>query len=547
MMNHSGQKLLIVDDEPTIADGLRMMFRERKELGLAVEAAYSSKDALLLFTAFRPDVVLLDIHIPGISGLELAGRMREIHPAVKIIFLTGYDYFEYAYKAIKQDAYDYILKTEGDDKVIAAVAAALDRIAYEQGLENQYVEAQARLATMLPVFRDHLLSALLAESSPDADAMSLTMNELGDSFMPDHPVLVLLGRNCSEQMSFTRKGLVQLTVEQILKAQLQPSPLQILSTSHREDILWFLVGRDSELGPPTVPMPLLEDIQGILAERTGCKLSFVLAKEAGSWMEIGRVYRSLQRTLALFDLCSQEGIATEGDRYPGESFTSEDEECAVVLRLLPRVELLRTHLQSGNLESFRNLLDEVCRVLSRIRNAYPLHTMELYLAAGKTLLGHLNETRLYSALPEDIDLTLLYTPTQMQSWVERAAYLNKLGRALCEAADTERRANAETTISRIKEYINQHLAADLSLNALGRATGFNPSYLSRMFKREVGIGVHDYITRCRIDLARSLLTHTKMKIYEISQKCGYDNTNYFIRNFKILEGLTPQEYRNRHA
>lgn len=546
-MNHSGQKLLIVDDEPTIADGLRMMFRERKELGLAVEAAYSSKDALLLFTAFRPDVVLLDIHIPGISGLELAGRMREIHPAVKIIFLTGYDYFEYAYKAIKQDAYDYILKTEGDDKVIAAVAAALDRIAYEQGLENQYVEAQARLATMLPVFRDHLLSALLAESSPDADAMSLTMNELGDSFMPDHPVLVLLGRNCSEQMSFTRKGLVQLTVEQILKAQLQPSPLQILSTSHREDILWFLVGRDSELGPPTVPMPLLEDIQGILAERTGCKLSFVLAKQPGSWMEIGRVYRSLQRTLALFDLCSQEGIATEGDRYPGESFTSEDEECAVVLRLLPRVELLRTHLQSGNLESFRNLLDEVCRVLSRIRNAYPLHTMELYLAAGKTLLGHLNETRLYSALPEDIDLTLLYTPTQMPSWVKRAAYLNKLGRALCEAADTERRANAETTISRIKEYINQHLAADLSLNALGRATGFNPSYLSRMFKREVGIGVHDYITRCRIDLARSLLTHTKMKIYEISQKCGYDNTNYFIRNFKILEGLTPQEYRNRHA
>ncbi|GIO83214.1 hypothetical protein J25TS5_01460 [Paenibacillus faecis] len=546
-MNHSGQKLLIVDDEPTIADGLRMMFRERKELGLAVEAAYSSKDALLLFTAFRPDVVLLDIHIPGISGLELAGRMREIHPAVKIIFLTGYDYFEYAYKAIKQDAYDYILKTEGDDKVIAAVAAALDRIAYEQGLENQYVEAQARLATMLPMFRDHLLSALLAESSPDADAMSLTMNELGDSFMPDHPVLVLLGRNCSEQMSFTRKGLVQLTVEQILKAQLQPSPLQILSTSHREDILWFLVGRDSELGPPTVPMPLLEDIQAILAERTGCKLSFVLAKQPGSWMEIGRVYRSLQRTLALFDLCSQEGIATEGDRYPGESFTSEDEECAVVLRLLPRVELLRTHLQSGNLESFRNLLDEVCRVLSRIRNAYPLHTMELYLAAGKTLLGHLNETRLYSALPEDIDLTLLYTPTQMPSWVERAAYLNKLGRALCEAADTERRANAETTISRIKEYINQHLAADLSLNALGRATGFNPSYLSRMFKREVGIGVHDYITRCRIDLARSLLTHTKMKIYEISQKCGYDNTNYFIRNFKILEGLTPQEYRNRHA
>ncbi|MDU5949835.1 MAG: helix-turn-helix transcriptional regulator [Paenibacillus macerans] len=87
----------------------------------------------------------------------------------------------------------------------------------------------------------------------------------------------------------------------------------------------------------------------------------------------------------------------------------------------------------------------------------------------------------------------------------------------------------------------------MSLNALGRATGFNPSYLSRIFKRDVGIGLHDYITRRRMELARSLLTHTKMKIYEVAQKCGYDNTNYFIRIFKLTVGLTPQEYRNRHA
>ncbi|CAM4499974.1 MAG: response regulator [Paenibacillus macerans] len=545
-MNESGRKLLIVDDEPTIADGLQMLFREREELGLEVKAAYSSKEALGVFAEFGPDVVLLDIQIPGVTGLELAGRMRALHPAVKIIFLTGYDYFEYAYKAIKQDATDYILKTEGDDKVIAAVAAALDRIAYEQGLQNQYTEAQARLATLLPVFRDHLLAALLNESSPDAGAMFRAMAELDESLTPAQPVLVLLGRSCTDQLPLPVRGLVQLTVEQILRAQLHPSPWQIFSASHREDILWFLAGRDSGPGLPAVPVPLLEDIQTILAERAGCKFSFVLAREQVNWMEIGRVYRSLQRTLALFDLCSQEGIAMEGERYP-ESSLAEEEECADILRLLPRVELLKTHLQNGNLKSFRSLLDELCRVLSGVRGGYTLHAIELYLTAGKALLGHLNETRLYSALPGDIDLALLYTPTRMQGWPERAGYLEKLGRALCEAADAERRFNAEATICRIKDYIGQHLASDLSLNALGRATGFNPSYLSRIFKRDVGIGLHDYITRRRMELARSLLTHTKMKIYEVAQKCGYDNTNYFIRIFKLTVGLTPQEYRNRHA
>ncbi|SDF68995.1 two-component system, response regulator YesN [Fontibacillus panacisegetis] len=546
-MNDSGRKLLIVDDEPTIADGLQLLFCEREEMGLEVKVAYSSKEALGVFAEFGPDVVLLDIQIPGVTGLELAGRMRAQHPAVKIIFLTGYDYFEYAYKAIKQDAFDYILKTEGDDKVIAAVTMALDRIAYEQGLQSQYAEAQARLATMFPVFRDHLLAALLTESSPDADTMFRAMAELDESFTPAQRVLVLLGRSCTDHLLLPVKGLVQLTVEQILRTQLHPSPSQIFNASYGEDILWFLVGRDSEPGLPAVPVPLLEDIQTILAERAGCKLSFVLAREQVNWMEIGRVYRSLQRTLAIFDLCSQEGIAMEGERYSGESCLAEEEECADILRLLPRVELLKTHLQNGDLKSFRGLLDELCRVLSEVRGGYPLHAMELYLAAGKALLGHLNVTRLYSALPGDIDLGLLYTPTRLQGWPERAGYLKQLGRALCEAADAERRFNAETTICRIKDYIGQHLASDLSLNALGRATGFNPSYLSRIFKRDAGIGLHDYITRRRMELAQSLLTYTKMKIYEIAQKCGYDNTNYFIRIFKLTVGMTPQEYRNRHA
>lgn len=133
----------------------------------------------------------------------------------------------------------------------------------------------------------------------------------------------------------------------------------------------------------------------------------------------------------------------------------------------------------------------------------------------------------------------------MTDWAERAHFLSKTAAALCDAAEMERKYNAESTIARIKDYINHHLSSDLSLTALGKATGFNPTYLSRMFKRDEGIGLHDYITDCRINLAKSLLMNTNMKIYEIAQKSGYDNSNYFIRTFKLIVGQTPQEYRNQ--
>ena len=96
----------------------------------------------------------------------------------------------------------------------------------------------------------------------------------------------------------------------------------------------------------------------------------------------------------------------------------------------------------------------------------------------------------------------------------------------------------------MKAYILGHISEDLSLPVIGESMGFNHVYLARIFKQEEGISIRDYIEKCRIELAKQLLTNSQMKIYEIGNKCGYQNTTYFIKIFKNHCNFTPQEYRD---
>ena len=134
--------LLIVDDEPIIADSLSDLFTDYTGLEFEVSKAYSAKKALGILNTTRMDIVLTDIRMPGMSGIEMLEEIHGRWPQCKVIFLTGYDNFEYAYKAIEDKAFAYILKTEGDEKIIKVVEKAV----YEIKKEAADAECAAAIA-----------------------------------------------------------------------------------------------------------------------------------------------------------------------------------------------------------------------------------------------------------------------------------------------------------------------------------------------------------------------------------------------------------------
>ena len=125
-VNEKKYQLLIVDDEPVICDGLKDLFEENFGTTFRIYHCYHPKKALEIFRFRLPDVVVSDVKMPKMTGIEMAEEMRKQKPDLHVLFLSGYDEFEYVYSAIRQDADDYILKTEGDDAIVAAMQKMID-------------------------------------------------------------------------------------------------------------------------------------------------------------------------------------------------------------------------------------------------------------------------------------------------------------------------------------------------------------------------------------------------------------------------------------
>ena len=123
------------------------------------------------------------------------------------------------------------------------------------------------------------------------------------------------------------------------------------------------------------------------------------------------------------------------------------------------------------------------------------------------------------------------------------AYFKKLQELLVNEAE-KRIDNAVKSVAElVVKYINSHISENVSTSVLSDVTGYSSGYLSRIFRQEIGMSIHDYVAQTRMNLAKEMLVNTNLKIYEVAENCGYENTTYFIKIFRISTGITPQDYR----
>jgi len=143
-------RLLFVDDEEIIAEGLVELVQNQSLEGLEVCCAYSASDALAIMRQLRVDIVITDIEMPLMNGLELQKEIRKMWPQCKVIILTGYDEFAYAHEAIRNQSFDYLLKTESDEVIIQTIKKALQQLSSQHELEQLIASAKMSKAETPP-------------------------------------------------------------------------------------------------------------------------------------------------------------------------------------------------------------------------------------------------------------------------------------------------------------------------------------------------------------------------------------------------------------
>ncbi|MDF2923002.1 MAG: response regulator [Paenibacillaceae bacterium] len=510
--------LLIVDDEPLIRKGLAKLVESNPLGWTVVGEAGNGREAVAKLDELKPDLVMTDIRMPLMDGLELAGYISENRPETAVIILTGYRDFEYAQKAIAYSVKQFLLKPCPEEEVCRVL-----QLAYGQYREQ--ADARERETVQRRAKEDQLLRSVLLRLPYDAEEAALLEKKLAgrevwllqvDSYFPP-------------EREFRSKDLklLQFAIGNILQEKLAALP---------EDSRWITLEYDSFaffLPPDRENAQFFSEAAGIVQKLLGITLT---AKRCG-------IPQSLRETVAWLNalLRGREDNgnteADEGKAGPRELPLNETKVRLIrseltALLLLGRPGELKDYL-AGILHSIRQpsvSLDSA--KIEAFCMAMAMHdVMRKELEADPAVTGDMGS--------RVAELNLIYTSQDVEQWLDGQT------RVFNQALLHWQTARNSGLINRAVRYIEEHYAEECSLAAVAAHTHLSANYFGNLFKKETGESFSGYVSRFRLDKAKFLLKNTDMKIAEIAQAVGYPDSNYFATAFRQTIGLPPTEYRKQ--
>ncbi|MBB3112564.1 two-component system response regulator YesN [Paenibacillus phyllosphaerae] len=540
-MMHS---LLIIDDQTVLADDLADML-PWDTVGIdTVHKAYSGREALEVMREHSIDVVVTDIRMPGMSGLELIGEIKKNWKHTKCILLTGYADFEYTKQALQLKSSDYLLKPVADEELMEAVRKAIGDLEQEWQEIASTQRAMYALREQLPKLREYMLLDLITgKTTPSASLLAKRLDM--------YEIPLREGDGCHMML------------------------LRIDDTSQRYDgdsealLDYALTNIAQELFGDRMHLWHCKDMNGYIV----CLLTPKQAEaaldpaELESWLETQAAL--LQHAAKSYLRVGISVLTSNRGQFPGEisslyqsslasfrHFIGRDTELFVSLAKAPtrgepqllselhRPPTLSSMLEIGNWEAADEKLEAILRELENEWHGSQEYILEVYLMLAGTIaaLIHKNKKWLADTIGSDFYTAPsgqpLATVEELRSWSQRviASY-----RKSVSSGDKDSRSSI---VRQVQDFIARNLDS-ASLHTISASVYLNPSYLSKIYKLETGEGISEYMLRIRMEKASTLLAQSPEKIYEISVMLGYQKPSYFIQLFKKHYGLTPQEYRNK--
>lgn len=565
-------RLLIVDNEEMIVNHLYEIFRGMIHLDLDVYKAYSGEEAIEWLNRTRIDIVLTDIDMPILNGMQLMEEIFRSWPQCKVIFLTGHSEFEYVYKAIQHRDVSFILKAEDIDKVIQVIEETVSKIRKEIKTEDLIRNAKEQIHMALNLFQENYLLCILKGNQ----AVQISQEQFEQLSIPINvqwPVTLVLGKidKLPEASDYMQQMQQVYSVRQIIQRYLAAhvNIAIVLDENHRfiifvqpKESLSITFPANSDMVEhyfnKTVSFlkGILEVIQTACQENIGMPVSFTVGSKASWWDSVFNQYHSLhhllnyrigiENTILLVDGEINDSMGNEV--RPVEIYEEEfDEGEKLVTALkLKNLSVIEQHLESGHKEKYFEALEQLLVPLRGIRSKNNVNAQEAYYTVALYLMSYINRWGLNEKVACQISQTQLMRTDFFETWDAAALYLTELSSVLFNMQKVDQKKRADHMIDYLQGFIMSHLDEDLSLVRLAEQVHLNPSYLSRIYKQETGRNLTEFIDSTRLIKAKDLLKSENLKISDIARRVGYESATSFTRFFKKATGHSPQEYREKH-
>lgn len=531
-------QLVLVDDKKDIVQGIASSV-DWEARGVAVSCFYNGRDALAHIMEHRPDMVITDIRMPFLDGLELAKEVARIYPDVRIIILTGYDDFSYARDALRLGVVEYLSKPVRLQAIEEVVAKGMELSHKKKKEEMDQAAARRQYKKGLPSLQSRWLEGFIRGSREEGEEeLKAKFRELEIPLRTDCFIAAVVELDLGEQDTNPETeeelGLMQYAVENMGKELLSETyPCETFRRGSRQVVFLMNYDPDQNLIVSQYEVySLFSRLQKMMKEyfqttvsvgiggrhplAEGIRVSYGQAMDALEQ----KFYLGRNSIISVYDMPKE--IKEDLSTYPAHL-----------------QEELVTAVRRGSLEDGLAVLDEYFHAIKEMKYIRPsvLKDKMMYFLLK---LCHECETG------EEIRIVDILSEFEKRKTLEGIQeWMSGFITYLVSQIKNQDMSVIRRNILKVKDFIDENYAESISLKKMSDYIYISQSYLSFSFKAIVGVNFNDYVTKVRMERAKELLPSPGYKVYEVCEMVGYRDKKYFSDLFKKYTGMLPKEWSRR--
>lgn len=528
---------ILVDDEALIRNAISSTIQWENYGFHLTATCQNAKQAVEILETDTPDLVITDICMPFMDGLELSKYIHENFPNIIVVIISGYNDFEYAKQAVHYHVQDYLLKpvtaAEFSD-LLTKVKNVLDT----QNKEQKFLEKIKHSYTEnLSTLKSQFLSGLISDNTMSADYISEKLDEFQPNLKGPYYVCAILNSCKDISNEASSKTLSDFSVYSMAKEILEKDCLgEIFQDSSNRLIIYFS-NKTSELTFKTAE-EICNQIHEKVSDILGITLDIAIGKPVYSLHKLPQSYQSADSLMDNFFLTGGNKILKYSD-FLQDIHTSSFNRTEWTNKILDFIKTNKNDELDFVLEQFIQTLR---------KNHVTKSKAILYIqSVVLSIMNFLDNTIFYSEEIFNKEQLLFDRLSEME-------HLNDMGKALNDFCTTVSNAihskhedyHHKQAMLALDFIENNYSECELSLADVCSHLAISTSRFSTVFKAETGETFVEALTRIRMEHAKDLLTHTSLKTYEIAEQIGYTDPHYFSIAFKKYTKMTPTEYIKAH-
>lgn len=539
-------KLILVDDEEEVRRGILKKI-EWENIGFEVVGeAENGMEAMEIAEKTIPDVVITDIKMPFMDGLKLAEQLSARYPTVKIIVLTGFDEFEYAQKAIKLSIFDYVLKPVSSKELIDILIKLKHQLDKEIAEKEDISVLIKNYNESLPIIKEKFMNSLIINNESEDEILKKSANYNIDLKGRGYIVSVISADSKSYDSPMNEESGAISTWEkgELFKCAILDMSEEIVNKYklgiiffHDEKFVIISVSKEQSKDEALEKtITILEEIKQTLEKY----LKITVTIGVGTYVDnVTYIKNSYKVALSALDY----RLVLGGNRIIFIEDIEPQTENKIIFDEYKERELI-TSIKAGTEDEINNVLDKLFNYVSSSKSS--IKDSQVYLM--EMLITVLKAAKESNADMENVfggNMNLFMTLDNMKDIDEIKEWMKEICIKTMKYIIKDRQDTSKALVRKAKDYVNNsYYESDITINKICNYLHISPTYFSFIFKKETKTTFINYLTDIRMESAKELLRTTSMKTFEIAEKIGYSEPNYFSYCFKKKFDMSPSEYRN---